>query len=247
MYSVGDVVRVGPDGALELGGRVDDQVKVGGYRIELGEIVSVLAGQSHVKETAVVVREDVVPGEKVLVAYVVADGSDETALLPQLRVALHSRLPRHMIPPVIVLLESLPLTRNEKVDRAALPLPERSPRDIDIDYQAPRGPVEALLADLWADVLAVQKVGVHDDFFELGGNSLTAADLLTSTQAVLGAQLPSARLFFENPTIAGLAALTSHEKPDLAGGDSVILDHKQSGETSASRERDDLSNERTSA
>jgi amino acid adenylation domain-containing protein len=211
MYSIGDVVRAGQDGVLEFRGRTDDQVKVGGYRVELGEISSALAGQPQVKEAVVVVREDVSAGEKVLVAYVVPDGCHDN-LLAQLRLALHDRLPRHMIPAAIVVMDSLPLTRNEKVDRAALPLPERTPRDVDAGYEPPRTPTEALLADLWADVLAVQRVGVHDDFFQLGGDSLTAADLLANVRVVLGADLPSARLFFDNPTVAGLAALIGHQR-----------------------------------
>jgi len=210
MYSVGDIVRLGADGELEFRGRADDQVKVGGYRVEPGEIVAVLAGQPRVKEAVVVAREDIAAGEKVLTGYVVPDG-DDINLLPELRVALHDRLPRHMIPAAIVVMESLPLTRNGKVDRAALPRPGYTPRDVDTDYAGPRTPTEALLADLWADALAVEKVGVNDDFFALGGNSLVAADLLAHLQATRVAGISSARLFFENPTVAGLATLVDQQ------------------------------------
>ncbi|CRK56747.1 Non-ribosomal peptide synthetase [Alloactinosynnema sp. L-07] len=206
MYSIGDVVRRGVDGALEFRGRRDDQVKVGGYRVELGEIVAAVAGQPGVKEAVVVVRHAESTGEKSLVAYVVPeDGADD--LLAKLRLALHQRLPRHMIPSAIVFMAEFPLTRNGKVDRAALPAPDQSPRDVDTDYVPPRTPVEALLADLWSDALAVKDVGVHDDFFELGGNSLLAADLLVQMRGALSAEMPGSRLFFENATVAGLAEL----------------------------------------
>ena len=220
MYSIGDVVRRGQDDALEFRGRTDDQVKVGGYRVELGEIVAALAGQPQVKEAVVAVREDVAAGEKMLVAYVVPDQADES-LLPRLRLALHSRLPRHMIPPVIVVLAELPLTRNGKVDRTALPRPEHVPRDVDTEYEPPRTRVEALLADLWADALAVEKTGVHDDFFELGGDSLAAADLLANIRVALAVELPSARLFFENPTVAGLAGLIDRQAGEFAAGSAI--------------------------
>ncbi|WPW26728.1 amino acid adenylation domain-containing protein [Streptomyces atratus] len=206
MYSVGDVVRVGADGALEFRGRSDDQVKVGGYRVELGEIVAALAGQPGVKEAVVIIRQDGPGGEKALVAYVVPEGDDET-LVPDLRVALRERLPRHMNPAAIVVMGRFPLTRNGKIDRAALPAPDLVPREVDSEYEAPRTPVEGLLADLVADALGVEQVGVHDDFFELGGNSLIATDLLSQIRKALAVDVPATRLFFENPTVAGLAEL----------------------------------------
>ncbi|MFI6053442.1 amino acid adenylation domain-containing protein [Streptomyces violascens] len=206
MYSVGDVVRVGADSALEFRGRSDDQVKVGGYRVELGEIVAALAGRPGVKEAVVIVREDGPRGEKALVAYVVPEGNDET-LVSDLRVALRERLPRHMNPASIVVMGRLPLTRNGKIDRGALPAPDLAPREVDDAYVAPRTPVEDLLADLVADALGIEQVGVHDDFFELGGNSLIATDLLSQIRKALAVNLSATRLFFENPTVAGLAEL----------------------------------------
>ncbi|MFC8505218.1 amino acid adenylation domain-containing protein [Streptomyces sp. NPDC057411] len=206
MYSIGDVVRVGPDGALEFRGRSDDQVKVGGYRVELGEIVAALSGQPGVKEAVVIVREDGPQGGKTLVAYVVPEGDDETLVL-DLRVALRRRLPRHMNPTSIVVMGRLPLTRNGKIDRRSLPAPDLNPREVDEEYVAPRTPVEGLLADLVADVLGVELVGVEDDFFELGGNSLIATDLLGQIRKALSVDVPATRLFYENPTVAGLAEL----------------------------------------
>jgi amino acid adenylation domain-containing protein len=225
MYSIGDVVRRDADGTLEFRGRRDDQVKVGGYRVELGEIVAALAGQPGVKEAVVVVRQSATTGEKTLVGYVVPQGEDEN-LLAELRLALHRRLPRHMIPSSIVLLADFPLTRNGKIDRAALPAPTYAPRDVDAEYEAPRTSVEALLADLWADALGVEEVGVHDDFFELGGNSLLAADLMARMRGTLAAEMPAARLFFENATVAGLAELVDRT---AAGDVAVSFEDRQAG------------------
>lgn len=215
MYAIGDVVRRGPDGVLEFRGRVDDQVKVGGYRVELGEIVAVLAGHAGVKEAVVVARDDLTPGEKVLVAYVVPDDRHDN-LVPELRFALHQRLPGHMDPSAIVLMDEFPLTRNGKIDRRALPAPAYMPRIVETEYTAPRTPLEGLLADVWADALGVERVGVYDDFFDIGGNSLVAADVLAKIRDTLSVEMPAAQLFFRNATVAGLAEIVS---PGAGGGD----------------------------
>ncbi len=116
--------------------------------------------------------------------------------------ALRHRLPQHMIPAVVMVVTELPLTRAGKLDRAALPAPES---DVDDTYAAPRTPVEATLAGVFADAPAVERVGIHDDFFDIGGNSLIAADVLARLRGEMAVELPAARLFFENPTVAGLA------------------------------------------
>lgn len=215
MYSIGDVVRLNDDGALEFRGRADDQVKVNGYRIEPGEIAAALAGQAEVKEAVVVARDDVAPGRKILVAYVVPDGSTER-LVPKLRLALHHKLPRYMHPAAIVEMDEFPLTPGNKFDRRALPAPEQLPRTVDTEYEAPRTPVEELLADLLTDALALQDIGIHDNFFEIGGNSLVAMDLLAHIRSVLGVDV-RAELFFDNATIAGLAEMLEGCSPGLAG------------------------------
>jgi amino acid adenylation domain-containing protein len=217
MYAIGDVVRRRPDGALEFRGRVDDQVKVGGYRIELGEIVSVLAGHPQVKEAVVVARDDVTAGQKTLVAYLVPAAPNHN-LLPELRLALHQRLPGYMIPAAIVVMDEFPLTRNGKIDRASMPMPLRKPRAVANEYTSPRTPVEALLADLWADTLGVEQVGAHDDFFEIGGDSLSAADLLAKIRRTLSVEVPAAQLFFRDATVAGLAGLVDASMMATSGG-----------------------------
>ncbi|WP_170155737.1 non-ribosomal peptide synthetase [Umezawaea tangerina] len=215
MYSIGDVVRLNDKGVLEFRGRIDDQVKINGYRVELGEVAAVLTGLPELKEAVVLAREDVMPGRKVLVAYVMPVGENER-LVQELRVALHDKLPRYMHPSVIIELDAFPLTRGSKIDRRALPAPDRQPRLVDNDYEAPRTPLEGLLADLLADALALQEVGVHDDFFELGGDSLVATDLLAQIRAVLGVEL-RAVLFFEDATVAGLAEMVESTSPGLVG------------------------------
>jgi len=198
MYRVGDLVRRTRGGVLEFRGRVDDQVKIAGYRVELGEITAALADQPGVTEALVLAREDVTPGEKVLVGYVVTLRENVN-----LRRALGQRLPRHLVPAAIVTLPEFPLTRAGKIDRAALPAPWLAPPKPGID--PPRTPIEAKLAGLMAETLAVHQVGIHDNFFDIGGNSLLAADVLERIRGELSIDLPAARLFFENPTVAGLA------------------------------------------
>jgi len=205
MYSIGDVVRRDDDGVLEFRGRLDDQVKVDGYRIELGEIQAALAGLAEVKEAVVIARDDVTPGRKVLVAYVVPESSTGL-VVPKLRLALHGKLPRYMHPAVIVEMGEFPLTPGNKFDRRALPAPERLPRTVDTEYEAPRIPVEELLADLLADMLALADIGIHDNFFEIGGNSLAAMDLLAHIRTVFCVDLPAAE-FFGSATVAELAEM----------------------------------------
>ncbi|GLF92744.1 non-ribosomal peptide synthetase [Streptomyces yaizuensis] len=167
VYRTGDVVRWSEDGELEYVGRNDSQVKVRGYRVEPGEIESVLLRQDGVREAVVVARDDT------LVAYVTGDASTE-----DLRPHLVSCLPSHMVPSAYVLLESLPLTSNGKLDRAALPAPDGDAYVRGV-YEEPRGPVERALAEIWSDLLGVDRVGRHDDFFALGGHSLLAVRALS--------------------------------------------------------------------
>jgi len=195
MYRTGDLVRWNRDGMLDLAGRVDDQVKIRGMRIELGEIESVLA--PAVSSVAVVVREDE-PGVRRLVAYAVpADTSTTPAALRDL--AARS-LPAHMVP-AIVLLDELPLNTNGKLDRQALPAPAWTAT---ADYVAPRPGAERLIAEVWADVLGVDRVGRTDNFFELGGDSIISVRVVSRLRAALGVEV-SPRMLFTGPTVAALA------------------------------------------
>jgi len=199
MYRTGDLLRWRADGVLEFVSRVDDQVKVRGFRIEPGEIENVLSAHPGVTRAVVAVREDQ-PGRKRLVGYVSGDGLDAD------EVAGYAArvLPEHMVPSAVVVVDSFPLNPNGKVDRRALPEPVWRPA---IGEEAPRTPVEHVLARLWAEVLGVESVGVRDDFFaDLDGDSLLAMRLAARVRAVFGDGM-SARALFDNPTVAALAAV----------------------------------------
>ena len=170
MYRTGDLVRRRADGTIEFLGRLDDQVKLRGFRIELGEIESVLAAHPGVAQAVVVLREDV-PGEKRLVGYVVpAPGSAPTAA--ELRSLLLNKLPDYMVPAAFLLIESLPLTPNGKVNRCSLPAPDWSKQARGTPYVAPQTPSEEAMAKIWAEVLRLDRVGINDNLFELGADSL---------------------------------------------------------------------------
>ncbi|HSF39388.1 MAG TPA: non-ribosomal peptide synthase/polyketide synthase [Thermoanaerobaculia bacterium] len=201
-YRTGDHACHRPDGVLDYLGRTDSQVKVRGHRIELGEIEAVLAACPAVAQAAVALHGGAI-GEERLVAYVALRGSYGWA---DLRSWLAARLPEPMIPAEMVELPALPLTPNGKVDRAALPAPDagRPPRES--TRVAPRGPVEEVLAAIWAEVLHVDRVGAEDDFFELGGNSITSLQISTRARR---AGLPlNSRVVLQYPTVAALAAHT---------------------------------------
>ncbi|NPC46572.1 non-ribosomal peptide synthase/polyketide synthase, partial [Corallococcus exiguus] len=199
LYRTGDVVRWRADGQLDFVGRIDAQVKVRGFRIELGEVENALRAAPAVKDAVVLAREDS-PGDKRLVAYVVGDALDVTAL----RAHLKQHLPEYMVPAAFVPLDVLPLTSNGKVDRKALPAPDVSALRASHAYEAPATPLEEKLAALWSEVLRVPTVGRTDNFFELGGHSLLATQLVARVRAALDVELPL-RALFEAPTIEALA------------------------------------------
>jgi amino acid adenylation domain-containing protein len=201
LYKTGDLVLRRADGRIEFLGRLDDQVKVRGCRIELGEIESVMRTHPDVRQVVVRVHEQ--GPEKLLVAYV-ATRLDGDALLPQLRAKLQSALPEYMIPGTFVLMRHLPLTSRGKVDLAALPSCGFERDVAAATFVAPRSAAERMLAALWADVLEHSQIGIHDNFFDLGGNSIAAAQLMARVRSTFSAELP-VRTLFVAPTIAGLA------------------------------------------
>ncbi|HEU4595768.1 MAG TPA: amino acid adenylation domain-containing protein [Pyrinomonadaceae bacterium] len=220
MYRTGDAARRLAGGEVEYLGRLDSQVKVRGFRIELGEIESALREYEAVSEAVAVVREDG-PGDKRLVAYVVAGEGEGAALAPGLRAYLRERLPEYMVPSAFVVLDELPLTRNGKIDRKALPAPERAAGSN--EYVAPRTEVEEALARIWAEVLKVERVGVNDNFFELGGHSLLAMQLISRVREMFDNDFP-VRAVFESPTVAEMAEALSPlgAKEDVGEGGPVI-------------------------
>jgi amino acid adenylation domain-containing protein len=200
LYRAGDRARWGADGTLHFLGRADFQAKVRGFRVEPGEVEAVLARHPGVREAAVIVREDR-PGDRRLAGYVAAAGG--AAPTPaELKRWLAERLPEHLVPSSVTVLERLPLTPNRKLDRAALPAPGAPGED---GGAAPSTPAEEVLAGAWAELLGAERVGVHDDFFELGGHSLLATRLMSRVREAFGTELPL-RALFEEPTVAGLAA-----------------------------------------
>ncbi|HET7233234.1 MAG TPA: amino acid adenylation domain-containing protein [Longimicrobium sp.] len=209
LYRSGDRVRRREDGLLEFVGRVDFQVKIRGFRVEPGEVETVLAGHPQVREAAVVVRPS--PGGPMLAGYVTLrdDASLGTA---ELRAWLRERVPEHMVPGALMVLDAMPLTPHGKADRRALPDPVEM--DAESGYVAPRTPVEEMLAGIWAEVLGRPRVGVHDDFFALGGHSLLATRVVARVRRAFGTELPL-RALFDAPTIAG----TAERLGALLGGD----------------------------
>jgi amino acid adenylation domain-containing protein len=198
LYKTGDLARFLPDGNIEFLGRADHQVKIRGFRIELEEIEAALGQLAAVRQAVVLAREDA-PGEKRLVAYVVAKSTAD-----ELRRSLKDKLPDHMVPAVFVLLDALPLLSNGKIDRRALPAPDRTRPELDKAFVAPRTPTEELLAEMWAQLLGIKLIGIHDNFFDLGGHSLLATQAVSRMREAFEVDIPLRRLF-EVPTVAGLA------------------------------------------
>jgi amino acid adenylation domain-containing protein len=223
MYATGDLVRWLAGGELQYLGRADHQVKVRGFRIELGEVEAALLSHGGVRECAVVVREDA-PGDKRLVAYYVAEGrageaeseSEGAVATAELREYLRGRLPEYMVPSAFVALDRMPQTPNGKLDRKALPRPDAGAAGAGHAYVAPRTPIEEAVANIFAEVLGVERVGAEDNFFDLGGHSLLATRVVTRLNKAGYRNLPL-RGIFEKPTVAALSALIEQAR---SGGQS---------------------------
>ncbi|HEX8185042.1 MAG TPA: non-ribosomal peptide synthetase, partial [Blastocatellia bacterium] len=228
LYRSGDLARHLPEGDIQYSGRIDHQVKIRGFRIELGEIEAMLAQHDAVREAVVIDREDR-PGDKRLVAYVVP-GDRQVPTIGELRDFLGEKLPEYMLPSAFVVLESLPLTRNLKLDRCALPAPEQARPELAGYFVAPRTPLEETLAEIWCEVLGIDKVGVYDNFFDLGGHSLLMTQLASRIRDTFQLELPL-RILFDAPTIiemtTAIATQRIEEEEDTGEIEAMLKELKQ--------------------
>ena len=207
LYKTGDLGLWLPDGAVDILGRIDQQVKIRGHRIELGEIEAELRRHEKINDCVVVVK-DLGGGNKFLVAYYV---SDQEIPIDVLRASLKNELPDYMIPNFFLRLATLPLNKNGKVDRAALPEPEGLRPQMAIEYVPPSNDTEAAIVRIWEDILGIEQIGIRDNFFDLGGHSLKATQVLSRIKKDLGYEI-SLRKIFEDPTIEGICKAIYQEK-----------------------------------
>ena len=236
LYKSGDRVRHLSDGGLEYLGRLDQQVKLRGFRIELGEIEAALGQHPAVREAVVIACEERPGGATRLVAYVVP--AEATVPTPSAwRAFLKQKLPDYMIPAAFVVIEAVPLTASGKVDRQALPAPASVPPALDGAFVPPQTPVEQTLAQQWAAVLGLERVGRHDNFFDLGGHSLMITQVISRVQDAFQVALPL-RSLFDQPTIAELAQTIVHSQITQSTPDEILaalasLDHLSDDEVRA--------------
>jgi amino acid adenylation domain-containing protein len=212
LYRTGDLARRLVDGDIEYLGRLDEQVKVRGFRIELGEIETMLLTHTSIREAAVVARADA-SGDRRLVAYVVAGQKGELRF-DELRAYLRERLPEHMLPAIFVEVEELPLTAHGKLDKRRLPEPGRERPEFENRYEAARNAVEDMLSELWSELLGVERVGIHDDFFDLGGDSIKGVIFINRLQERLG-EIVHVVTIFNAPTIASFASYLAEQHPSV--------------------------------
>ncbi|MFT3868864.1 MAG: amino acid adenylation domain-containing protein [Nibricoccus sp.] len=217
LYRTGDLARFLPGRDIEYLGRIDQQVKIRGFRVELGEIESVLCQHPAIREAVVIAREDV-PGDQRLVAYVISSGGVIPSVL-ELREHLKKKMPEYMVPAAFVQLEKIPLTTNGKVDRKALPKPVQDRPDLGTTYVAPRNETEQGVCQVWREVLGVERISIHDDFFDLGGHSLLVLRAVSLLNDRFGTDLPPVALF-RHRTVAGLATLL----PSTSGQSAHVID-----------------------
>jgi acyl-coenzyme A synthetase/AMP-(fatty) acid ligase/acyl carrier protein len=209
IYLTGDLGRILSDGCLVHMGRKDFQVHIRGHRIEIGEVENALLSLESIKEAVVVSREDRLDDQR-LVAYVVPSG-EESPAVSEIRHALLDVLPGYMVPSVFVMLDALPLNVNNKVDRKALPESDTSRPELEVEYIAPGDEMEKMLTDIWKEVLGLDKIGIRDSFFDLGGNSLIAVRLSAKVQEEFGKSIPISALL-QAPTIEQLADMLRQEE-----------------------------------
>jgi acyl carrier protein len=218
LYKTGDLARFLPDGNIEYLGRLDFQVKIRGFRIELEEIEAVLTRHPALRAAAVLIREDL-PGDKRLVGYIVPE-QEPGPNVSELRGFLKDKLPDYMAPAVFITMKAMPLTANGKVDRRALPVPEGVRPELTARYVAPRCETERTIAAIWKQVLQVEKVGMNDSFFDLGGHSLLMVQVHGKLQEVFKKDLSVMELF-QYPTVSSLAEFLIRGKDGTA-----VLQHE---------------------
>ncbi|WP_172844444.1 non-ribosomal peptide synthetase [Tumebacillus algifaecis] len=222
LYRTGDLARYLADGNIEFYGRIDTQVKIRGYRIELGEIETILGQHPGVLETVVMAREEVEGGAKtLLIAYVVLDQEQEVTT-QELRSFLKERLPEYMVPQLFMPIDAVPLTPNRKIDRKALPAPDGLRQEMEESYVAPRSATEELMAGIFRDVLKVERIGIHDHFFDLGGHSLLATQMISRIRELFGVELP-VRALFEAATVASLVEyMKRHGEKNIVAAPKIV-------------------------
>jgi amino acid adenylation domain-containing protein len=209
LYKTGDIGRWREDGRIEYVGRKDQQVKVRGHRVEMGEIEAAIMQDARIKHCVAIVREDK-RADRRIVAYL--ECSEGAAIeIEELRKKLKAELPEYMLPASFVVLERWPLTPNGKLDRKSLPAPEQTRGELEVVYVEPRTPTEELIAEIWSQVLGVERVGIHDNFFDLGGHSLLATQMVSRIRDAFQVDL-RVRSVFEGPTVAQLVqTIVSYE------------------------------------
>ncbi|MEM8531176.1 MAG: amino acid adenylation domain-containing protein [Chloroflexota bacterium] len=209
LYRTGDLARYLPDGTIEFLGRADHQVKIRGFRIETDEIASVIM-QHPTVQTALVIAHEYAPGDTRLIAYPVLHPSESqtTGTTALLREWVAQHVPEYMVPTAFVELETFPMTPNGKIDLKALPMPDWSQRTTEVDYVAPRTPVEALLVAIWQQLLGITEIGIYDNFFALGGHSLLATQVMSRVRTTFDVELP-VRTLFETPTVASFTQVVA--------------------------------------
>lgn len=218
LYRTGDLGRYLPDGNIDFLGRIDHQVKIRGYRIEPGEVEDVLSRHPAVREAVVIARGEA-SGDKRLAAYVVAH-PNQSPHTGELQNYLRAKMPDYMVPSVFVMLERLPLTPNGKLNRRALPEPDRSRPELEKECVAPRTGVEKTVAEIWAEVLGLERVGVYDNFFELGGHSLLVMQVVSRIYKAFKVELPL-RDFFKAPTVVDLVMAIALRHAELQDREKV--------------------------
>ncbi len=218
IYKTGDLACYRPDGVVEFLGRLDHQVKIRGYRIELGEIETALERNNNIREAVVIAREDT-PGDKRLVAYLVSSNRSKISTI-ELRAYLKDFLPEYMIPSLFVYLDAFPLTPNGKVDRKALPSPESERPELDKEFVAPSTPTEIALARIWSEVLSIENISIYDNFFDLGGHSLSAVQVTAKVHQTFNVNL-SLQTFFQSATLEKLARAIDEKLLELIENDQL--------------------------